>query len=488
MRKRALILIATTVSVTSLPAHAETNSSDATVKALIDLLVQRGTISRQEADQLVAAAQQRAAPPPASIEVKAPAFLSQQEAAGTPDPSTAAPYPPQLVVKAAESNSLTVDWSEGDPKFVSPGGFSFRPRGRILIDGQLASGSRFSDRNISTTGARAARLGFEGTYGSNFFYQFEVDFADAATEVTSAYFGWRKKLSNSVTTELNVGSRLTERGIDGSTGSDQTPFLERNAITIALVPLKGFFGLGFTSKTFGSNWHVAVSVVGEPINSSSASDDSTTIIGRAHWNPIKTSAGVVHLGAWGYHEDYSSSVTNLTVNAREANRYNDNIRIFTGPLGAPNHSNAFGLELGGTHNGLWAFGEYGERHIQFRPSTGLGLVKLKAAAVSAGWVMTGEKAPFAQRGGTFTMMDVANPVFEGGLGAIELVARYENTDFSDAPLGGKGRAWTAGLNWYLNDISRVMLNYIHFKTNNKSGDYVGPDAGNLLGTRFQISF
>lgn len=480
-------------------SQAQGSTGDPTVRALIDLLVERGTISRREADKLVEAATLRtsvdraelgSATPAAAADVEAssPAVFSKQEAEGTPDPSTASPYPSRLVVKAAQSNALTVDWSEGDPKFTSPGGFSFRPRGRIIVDGQITSGSRYAERNISTTGARAARLGFEGTYGNTVFYQFEADFADAATEVTSAYFGWRKKLSSEITTEINVGSRLTERGIDGSTGSDQTPLMERNAVTIALVPLKGFFGLGFTSKTFGPNWHVAVSLVGEPINSSSASGDTKTIIARAHWNPVKTDNALIHLGGWGYHEDFSPSVENLTINVREANRYNDNVRVFAGPLADPRGSEAFGLEFGGTYKGLWAFGEYGERHVRFRESAALDNVTLRAASVSAGWVLTGEKAPFAQRAGTFTMINVANPVFEGGSGAIELAFRYERTDYRDAPLGGRGNAWTAGLNWYFNDIARMMVNYIRFETNNRAGDYPGSDTGDLIATRFQISF
>lgn len=502
-RLRGLALLSSSLLLPLEAAKAQGTGDDPTVRALIDLLVERGTISRAEADTLVKAAQARAPADPSEhavsppkppspvtrdLEVKAPPPFAKQEEEGTPDPSTASPYPSRLVVKAAQSNALTVDWSEGDPKFTSPGGFSFRPRGRIIVDGQMTSGSRYADRNISTTGARAARLGFEGTYGNDLFYQFEADFADAATEVTSAYFGWRRKLSPKVTTELNVGSRLTERGIDGSTGSDQTPLMERNAVTIALVPLKGFFGLGFTSKTFGPNWHVAVSLVGEPINSSSASGDSKTIIARGHWNPVKTDNALIHLGAWGYHEDFSSSVENLTINVRKANRYNDNVRVFAGPLPDPRGSEAFGLEAGGTYKGFWAFAEYGQRRVRFRQSAGLADVTLKASSVSAGWVLTGEKAPFAQRAGSFTMLDVANPVFEGGPGAIEVVARYERTDYRDAPLGGSGDAWTAGVNWYFNDISRMMVNYIRFRTDNRAGDYIGPDTGDIVATRFQISF
>ena len=263
-----------TALVSAVPAVAQTSqassaaSDDDTVSALIRLLVGRGTITQAEGDALVSAAKTRA--PRSAVAQTAPTVQTgpvaavvptqqvaqagtgapglRQEAPGTPNPSVAAPAPASsaVLVKAAGGNGLTVDWSEGAPKFVSPGGFTFRPRGRVLIDAQTTTGSRYDPRNITTTGTRALRLGVEGTYGPNVFYQFEADFADAGTEVTSAYFGWRQKLSSDITTEVSLGSRLTERGIDGSTGSDQTPFLERNAVGVGLIPLKGFFGLGVT--------------------------------------------------------------------------------------------------------------------------------------------------------------------------------------------------------------------------------------------------
>lgn len=46
----------------------------------------------------------------------------------------------------------------------------------------------------------------------------------------------------------------------------------------------------------------------------------------------------------------------------------------------------------------------------------------------------------------------------------------------------------AGVNWYLNNWSRLMLNYVHWKTDNKVGNAQGPDSGNTVGVRAQVSF
>ncbi|MFV7425484.1 porin [Stenotrophomonas geniculata] len=61
--------------------------------------------------------------------------------------------------------------------------------------------------------------------------------------------------------------------------------------------------------------------------------------------------------------------------------------------------------------------------------------------------------------------------------------RYDRYDFLDADRGGEGTAWTLGVNWHLNNWSRLMLNYDHWKTDNKVGNAQGPDFGNTVGMR-----
>ncbi len=109
----------------------------------------------------------------------------------------------------------------------------------------------------------------------------------------------------------------------------------------------------------------------------------------------------------------------------------------------------------------------------------------KATSVYAGWLITGEKPGFSSRSGVWGATRVLRPVTDGGIGAFELLARY---DFTDAPRGGEGDAWTLGLNWYLNNWSRLMLNYLHWETDNLVGAYQGPDSGNTLGVRAQVVF
>lgn len=513
MRKSYLVAVtALTMAVVPLSASAQERQSVPfeKFKTLVDLLVSKGSISQQQADALIAdsatpaspAVEVAQAPPSPTSGTAAAQGIGRRPiddpplasvAAATPQrqgrrPSYSAPpaATAEAIQRAKDSGTVSVDWSEGAPRFTSPGGFTFRPRGRALMDVQSTGGSRFADRNITTTGARGIRIGFEGTFGPHLFYQAEADFSDGTSEIQSAYVGWRTKLRDDITTEFNFGSRLLERAVEGSTSSDQIPFMERNAVALAMSPVAGSFGVGLTSKTFGPGWHVTAQVVGEPVNGDAGSDDTLTLLARGHVNPLRTDRLTLHVGGWTYHERFSNSLDALQINLRVANRFNDNLRIASGPLGDPRSSLAYGGELGLISEGRWVFGEYGRRSI--RSDAVASPIALSAWSLSGGWMLTGEDAPYSRRGGVFATPNVRHPVNDGGWGAIGALARYEGTDFTDAPLGGTSKALTLGANWYLNNIAQVMVNYIHSTTNNRTGDYQGRDTADTISTRFQVSF
>lgn len=80
------------------------------------------------------------------------------------------------------------------------------------------------------------------------------------------------------------------------------------------------------------------------------------------------------------------------------------------------------------------------------------------------------------------------PLSEGGAGAVELTARYETLDCSALPAGGRGKAATVGLNWYLADYSRVMVNVIRWSTWSPKGPFAGDDGGTTIALRFGVTF
>jgi phosphate-selective porin OprO/OprP len=83
---------------------------------------------------------------------------------------------------------------------------------------------------------------------------------------------------------------------------------------------------------------------------------------------------------------------------------------------------------------------------------------LRGAYVQAGWFLTGESRSFS--GGTFgRTKPKAN--YGAGKGAWEVALRYSTVDLGDAGVaGGEQSDVTAALNWYLNPVARLMLNYV----------------------------
>lgn len=116
----------------------------------------------------------------------------------------------------------------------------------------------------------------------------------------------------------------------------------------------------------------------------------------------------------------------------------------------------------------------------------------KAWQVSGSWVLTGEDA-------SFKGVKPKHPfnLDSGNWGALELAGRYHELEvdedafpvFADAAKSAeKASAWGVGLNWYLNNNVKLVLNY-------EETDFDGGAAGNkdrpnekLILSRFQIAF
>ncbi|HVQ65816.1 MAG TPA: porin [Terriglobia bacterium] len=76
------------------------------------------------------------------------------------------------------------------------------------------------------------------------------------------------------------------------------------------------------------------------------------------------------------------------------------------------------------------------------------------------WLATGEIRSYNTRGGYFNGVSPARPVFQGGPGAWEFVARFSYIDLDSQTLRG-GKFWriTPMANWHLSDNVRLEMTY-----------------------------
>ena len=486
-----LALVIATPALAQTPGPADL--ADLVRAQAAEIAALKARLDRLEGQQTVAVVAQPV-PQPAAPQV------AQNTPVTPPEARRTIPFAPQLVppgpaersvaqADAARTNpsGLTTEWGSGLPVFHSADGvYTFKPRGRILTDVSSSFGSKYDGRNITTTGMRALRLGLEGGVGTHFFYQFESDFSENEVDVVTAFVGWRNKIKPGLDYDVRAGHLFNDRSFEGSTGSDSTPFLERSTVSTAIIPQRGFYGIGVMPRIFWKTGHASVTVTGDRIDGTQTVGDSRTVLGRAHWNPIKSDTGVLHIGAWGFDESLSSVAGTLTRNTVIGGRFNGALRVSSGPLIGGTGTTGYGFELGGYRGPLWVMGEAGRRNARLdggRPD-----FVSKAWSVSGGLFLTGDLPPYNPRLGSFGQPKVLRPTFDGGPGAIELTARYESLDYTDLVTGGEGWAGTLGVNWYLNSFTRFQVNAIHWNTDNRAGAVTGSDDGQTVSARVAVTF
>lgn len=424
-------------------------------------------------------AQQRAASAPVATAAQTPATAAAAPAPASPAAPNDPPRPAQTAATPA-----AVDWSTGLPELRSPdGAFTFKPRVRVTADLSSTSGSDFDGRNLAGTELRGLRLGAQGRVAGGFTYWIEGDIADNALSVANAFVAYNRKLGGR-DLEVSVGQRLNDRGVEGGTAEDQTPFLERSLMVSTLGPERGSYGVGVTSKLTGGVWHGSLSVTGDAI-SDGTTDDTLTVMGRTHLSAFKTDDGFLHLGGWAFVEDLTPATTLASRNLVVSSRFNDNLRLASGPYAAPEGSRGFGLELGGVRGPGWLMVEGGRRVLE----TAARDFDQDAYSVSAGFYLTGETPPLSTRSGTWQRPKVLKPLGGGdGYGAVELVGRYDQADFSDSPTGGEGDTWLLGVNWYPTNNTRVSAHWSAWSVENRTGAFLGGDSGDTATIRVQTGF
>lgn len=364
--------------VVATPALAQTPSAEELASLVraqaTEIAALKARLDRLEGAPQVAAAPATPATPQEAANTSTPAPVQLAQQAGRPQVTS--PYAPQLVppgpaerdvARAREANAagVTTEWGAGLPVFHSADGvFTYKPRGRILTDVSSTFGSKSDARNITTTGMRALRLGIEGGVGTHFFYQFETDFSENEVDIVTAFIGWRNRIAPGLDYDVRAGHLFNDRAFEGSTGSDSTPFLERSTVSTAIIPQRGFYGIGIMPRLFWRTGHASLTVTGDRVDGNQAVSDSRTILARAHWNPIKTDKGVLHLGLWGFDESLSAAATTLTRNTVIGGRFNGALRVSTGPLLGGTGTTGYGTELGGYLGPVWVMGEAGRRHAR----------------------------------------------------------------------------------------------------------------------------
>lgn len=355
--------------------------------------------------------------------------------------AVAAVIPPPTVT-AGTATEITMGAA---PEIESEDGFSFKPFGRLQFDAgwtSLPSSSGLDDGFGQEL--RRGRIGVGGDIPGGFGYKFEVDFADNEVQITDAVVTYEAG-----NVELTLGQHNSFQSLEELNSSLFTSFIERAAFTDAF----GFKRrLGVSAQYSAGDVLVQAGVFSSNIDD--LPDDSWSVDGRVVYAP-KLGDTQLHFGSSLHYRELESP-TSVRYRQRPLVHFTSTRLIDTGTIGAQSEFGA-GLELAAI-SGPFHFAAEGYRQEVSR-LPGLDDVAFIGGYVEAGMFLTpGDSRGY--RGGRFNRTRPANPVGEGGIGAVQVNLRYDYLDLNDGPIaGGTQNGLYASLIWTTTDFTRLQLNY-----------------------------
>ncbi|MCE2867913.1 MAG: OprO/OprP family phosphate-selective porin [Oxalobacteraceae bacterium] len=400
---------------------------------------------------------------------------------------------------AKQKAAPTVTASDRGFGFKSQDGqFEYRFRGIIHADYREFGGDAFPTANDGFL-ARRVRPTFEGTVFGKYGFRFTPEFAESGdgsstsapnqnrSRVVDAYLDIRHDPSF----QIRIGKFKPFVGLERLQSASDIKFIERSYVSNNFLPNRDF-GISVFGDVLGKRLNYAVGVFngvrdGGDISTAQDANSKKTYAARVFATPFIESDSVLkglgvgiagtsgNVDALPTYRSGGFQNTVFTYNGASTNgtqtRLSPQAYFYHGPLGL-----------------MYEYAEVSQP-IRNAGSTVTTKPKNSAWHLTASWLLTGEDASF--RGVKPFSRFQSGP--EGGWGAFEVVARLqENQIDRNLPatfqsgqyaLGAKSSA--IGLNWYLNESSKVALNY---EVTELVGGTLDSTTERFAAARYQLSF
>ena len=192
--------------------------------------------------------------------------------------------------------------------------------------------------------------------------------------------------------------------------------------------------------------------------SENAVEEGMAAAGRVTYTPIVQDGTLVHLGASARYRKTGDSQSDFRYRQRPYAHIPGRI-ISTGRVA--DKDTFLGIEAAAIMNQFWAAGEYGMLNASCDacaddPS-------FDGAYLEAGVFFGGART---YKGGKFNRPKVDNPITDGGMGAVSLIARYDTIDLTDDAVdGGDLDTIVIGADWWPTKYTRISANYFDGNAN-----------------------
>ena len=396
-------------------------------------------------------------------------------------------------VAAKQKAAPTVTASDRGFGFKSQDGqFEYRLRGIIQTDYREFGGDAFPTA-VDGFVARRIRPTFEGTVFGKYGFRFTPEFANAATDNTptiiDAYLDIREKPE----LQVRIGKHKPFVGLERLQSASDIKFIERSFVSNNILPNRDF-GISVFGDVLDKRLNYAVGVFngvvdGGNINTRSDVNNQKTFTARVFATPfinntdsslrgfgfgLATTKGNVsslpsYVAPGQANTFFAYKSTTATTTNGEQDRWSPQAYYYNGPLGL--------------------IYEYAWVNQPVKNGNSTTTAKNTAWQLAGSWLLTGEDASF--RGVKPYSRFQSGP--EGGWGAFELVARYQENQIDEAIPNAfvptsyalKASGLAVGLNWYLNESSKFAVNYERTRL---TGGTLDGKSENFLVGRYQLSF
>jgi phosphate-selective porin OprO/OprP len=401
-----------------------------------------------------------------------------------------------------KQDAYSFSLENGKPVFKSGDGlFTMSITGRAHLDFASTNNSNSLSRYNSGANFRRAELGVEGTFMKDWGYVFGLQFGGSGVE-NGANTG-SQFIKNAYVTYNGFGKHFTLKAgagelpytLEYATSSNDITFIERSAAVNENISLGSDDGRVFVgAQGYGKNFFAAgfwtKSKTGETGTNNSERDN---LVGRLAFAFQPDAKSNIHIGASGtymFHPGNSS----ISLSDRPGIRTSDVKYINTGTFTNMKSGYVYGPEFAASYGPVKVQGEYYRTTFNdaLRSGFPVGDFTFDSWYAQASWVITGESYKYAMSKAAYGGIKPASPfTLGGGIGAWEIAARYGDSDLNDGAFkGGHEKLTTLGLNWYVNNNVRFMLNGIYGKEEQPNGANTATVSGTFkaVAARMQVAF
>jgi phosphate-selective porin OprO and OprP len=355
-----------------------------------------------------------------------------------------------------DAPDMSVEWGPGPTLSSQDGSWSVHVLGRLLVDGGVLDDDDDLYDGDNATEVRAARLGIEGEFLEGFEFKLETDFADSDVDLKDAFIEYGGTLVEPA--YVRVGQFKTPNSLEQLTSRRFLPLMERPAIIDAF---ELDYQLGLGNGVGGDNWGVDAGLFGQNA-SEQENDEGYALAARGHYALLfgpEDRPDAVHLGASARYRNLDNDTFDNQARYRQRPffHFTGTHSVDTGVLDDSEGDVWAGAEFAWTRGPFTLQGEVANTALQ-RNNGEDDANNLWGAYLGASYFLTGERRTYDAERGVFDRVEVERPLQDGGPGAWELAARADYIDLnSDGVKGGEQISYIGGVNWYLNDYVRFML-------------------------------